>query len=337
MKGIKQAGLASRIRWTGLDGPGCGPPGFQLATGPQGWELECDKMKIKEFSIKDGQGFHLKDFDPGSTGGLAKSPAIEEEIAGNIGTLTKLQDVLYANNRYGVLVILQAMDAAGKDGIIKHIMSGLNPQGVQVTPFKVPSAEELDHDYLWRSHEHLPERGNIAIFNRSYYEDVLVVKVHRLAAQNMPEALVGKDLWEVRYRQLRDYERYMQENGIVVIKFFLYLSKEAQAQRLIERIDNPAKNWKFSAGDLEERQYWDHYQEAYQEMIQATATADAPWYIIPSDHKWFARLLVSEVMIKRLQALPLKYPELAAAEKAKLAEYRRQLTGETSDASASQV
>jgi PPK2 family polyphosphate:nucleotide phosphotransferase len=292
-------------------------------------ELERDMMKIKEYCVKEGQGFRLKDYDPGSTGGRAKSPKNEEAIAGNIETLAKLQDVLYANNRYGVLVILQAMDAAGKDGIIKHIMSGLNPQGVQVKPFKVPSAEELDHDYLWRSHEHLPERGNIAIFNRSYYEDVLVVKVHHLAAQNMPEALIGKDLWQMRYRQLRDFERYMHENGIVVIKFFLHLSKEEQARRLLERIDNPAKNWKFSAGDLQERQYWDHYQEAYEEMIQGTATETAPWYIIPADHKWYARLLVSEMMIRRLQDLPLQYPELGDEEKAKLAEYRQQLTGDT--------
>jgi PPK2 family polyphosphate:nucleotide phosphotransferase len=285
-------------------------------------------MKIKKYTVTDGKHFHLSDFDPGDTGKLSKSPKVESQIALNIEELAKLQDVLYADNKYGVLVILQAMDGAGKDGIIKHIMTGLNPQGVVVTPFKVPSAEELDHDYLWRSNEHLPERGNIAIFNRSYYEDVLVVKVHDLVVQNLPRELVGKDIWQIRYRQLRDYELYMHENGIVVIKFFLHLSKEEQTKRLLDRIDNPDKNWKFSPGDLNERQYWDHYQKAYEEMITATATEIAPWYIIPADHKWFTRLLASDVLIQRLKELPLQYPELSKDEKAKLADYRRQLAGE---------
>jgi PPK2 family polyphosphate:nucleotide phosphotransferase len=288
---------------------------------------EGGRMKIRPYCIRDGEDFHLRDIRTDDDGGLAKGQTIDEALARNIRELTQLQDVLFAHNKYGVLVILQAMDAAGKDGVIKHIMSGLNPQGVEVTPFKVPSAEELDHDYLWRSHEHLPERGNIAIFNRSYYEDVLVVKVHNLlAGQNLPEDLVQKDIWQERYRQLRDFERYMQENGIVVIKFFLHVSREEQAKRLLARIDDPDKNWKFSAGDLNERKYWQQYQEAYEEMIRATATASAPWYIIPADRKWYSRLLISEILVRRLKGLPLKYPGLGPEEKAALAGYRQELT-----------
>jgi PPK2 family polyphosphate:nucleotide phosphotransferase len=288
---------------------------------------EGDRMKIEKYCIRGNMDFHLCDIKTGDTSRLSRGPKAEEAIAGNILELTKLQDVLYAYNKYGVLVILQAMDAAGKDGIIKHIMSGLNPQGVQVTPFKVPSAEELDHDYLWRSHGHLPERGNIAIFNRSYYEDVLVVKVHNLLeSQNMPDDLVKKDIWQKRYRQLRDFEQYMSENGIVVMKFFLHISMEEQANRLLERIDNPDKNWKFSAGDLNEREFWTQYQNAYEEMIQATATVAAPWHVIPADHKWFARLLVSEILVQRLKELPIKYPALSPEDEAALAGFRKQLT-----------
>jgi len=283
-------------------------------------------MKIKQYCVNNGKDFNLGDFKTDDAGGKSKGTKVDAAIQQNVEALAKLQDVLYAHNKYGILVILQAMDAAGKDGAIKHIMSGFNPQGVEVTPFKVPSVEELDHDYLWRSHECLPERGSIAIFNRSYYEDVLVVKVHNLlASQNLPDNLVNQDIWQDRYRQLRDYERYMHENGIVVIKLFLHVSKEEQAKRLLERIDDPAKNWKFSAGDLNERKFWTQYQDAYAEMIQATATEHAPWYIIPADHKWYSRLLISEILVQVLKQLPLKYPELAEAEKAALAGYRQQL------------
>jgi len=286
-------------------------------------------MKIKNFRVSDQEGFHLAGFATDKTSGKSKGVKTEQELARNIEDLIQLQDVLYAHNKFGVLVILQAMDAAGKDGAIKHIMSGLNPQGVEVTPFKVPSAEELDHDYLWRSHEHLPERGNIAIFNRSYYEDVLVVKVHNLVEkQNLPEEVLDKDIWKERYRQLRDFERYMHENGIVVVKIFLHLSKKEQAQRLLDRIDNPDKNWKFSAGDLHERQYWQQYQDAYEEMIRETATEHAPWYIVPADRKWFSRLLISDILVQTLKKLPLAYPELSDEEKGKLAEYRQQLAEE---------
>ena len=286
-------------------------------------------MKIKNFRVSDQEEFHLADFSTDRTSGRSKGAKTEAELARNIEELVKLQDVLYAHNKFGVLVILQAMDAAGKDGAIKHIMSGLNPQGVEVTPFKVPSAEELDHDYLWRSHEHLPERGTIAIFNRSYYEEVLVVKVHNLVeSQNLPDHVVDKDIWQERYRQLRDFERYMHENGIVVVKIFLHLSKKEQAQRLLERIDNPDKNWKFSSGDLHERQYWQQYQDAYEEMIHETATEHAPWYIVPADRKWFARLLISDILVQTLQKLPLAYPQLSGEEQGKLFEYRQQLAEE---------
>jgi len=286
-------------------------------------------MKIKNFRVSDQEGFHLADFATDKTSGKTKGVKTEQELSRNIEELIKLQDVLYAHNKFGVLVILQAMDAAGKDGAIKHIMSGLNPQGVEVTPFKVPSAEELDHDYLWRSHEHLPERGNIAIFNRSYYEDVLVVKVHNLVEkQNLPDEVLDKDIWKERYRQLRDFEQYMHENGIVVVKIFLHLSKKEQAQRLLDRIDTPDKNWKFSAGDLHERQYWQQYQDAYEEMIRETATEHAPWYIVPADRKWFSRLLISDILVQSLKKLPLAYPELGEEEKGKLSDYRRQLAEE---------
>jgi PPK2 family polyphosphate:nucleotide phosphotransferase len=284
-------------------------------------------MKINQFRVSDGKDFHLNHIRTDEACGLSKGQMVEESTAQNILALARLQDVLYAHNKYGILIILQAMDAAGKDSTIKHIMGGLNPQGVEVTPFKVPSVEELDHDYLWRSHERLPERGNIAIFNRSYYEDVLVVKVRNLLeSQNMPAALVRGDIWQTRYRQLRDYEQYMHENGIVVIKLFLHLSKEEQTKRLLERIDNPDKNWKFSVSDLDERKFWNQYQDAYEAMIQATATENAAWYIVPSDHKWFSRLLISEILIQRLKQLPLQYPTLGTEEKAALAVYRKQLT-----------
>lgn len=240
-------------------------------------------MKIKNFRVSDQEEFHLADFSTDRTSGRSKGAKTEAELARNIEELVKLQDVLYAHNKFGVLVILQAMDAAGKDGAIKHIMSGLNPQGVEVTPFKVPSAEELDHDYLWRSHEHLPERGTIAIFNRSYYEEVLVVKVHNLVeSQNLPDHVLDKDIWQERYRQLRDFERYMHENGIVVVKIFLHLSKKEHA----------------------------------------------PWYIVPADRKWFARLLISDILVQTLKKMPLAYPELSEEEKSKLSEYRQQLAEE---------
>jgi PPK2 family polyphosphate:nucleotide phosphotransferase len=285
-------------------------------------------MKIKSFCFQGSKDFHLADFKTDASGGLAKGQKAEEALAANLAEMSHLQNMLYAHNRYGVLIILQAMDAAGKDSVIRHIMSGMNPQGVRVVPFKAPSTEELDHDYLWRVHDDLPERGSIAIFNRSYYEDVLVVRVHNLLiSQNMPKELISDEIWQTRYRQIRDFERYMQENGITVIKLFLHVSQKEQAGRLLERIDNPEKNWKFSVADLHERQFWGRYQDAYEDMIRETATDAAPWYVIPADRKWFARLLISEILVQRLKELPLKSPELSDEEKAKLQEYRQQLMG----------
>lgn len=289
-------------------------------------------MKTSEYRVMDAKGFSLVNFKTNDKGDLSKGHDVSQMLKDNIEEMQSLQNILYAHNKYGVLVILQGMDTAGKDSAIKHIMSGLNPQGVVVTPFKVPSAEELDHDFLWRSHEHLPQRGNIAIFNRSYYEDVLVVKVHDLLLEhNMPKQFVGQNVWKNRYRQIREYERYMYENGIQVIKFFLHISKDEQAEQFLDRINNPDKNWKFSAADLRERQYWDQYQSTYEEMIQQTAAEHAPWYIVPSDHKWFARLVISKVLLDHLRSLPLHYPELSEDEKNALSDYRKQLELELND------
>lgn len=286
-------------------------------------------MDISEYRITEGKGFHIKRAASDDTGGFKGKSHAESALDDNISALVDLQEKLYAHNQYGVLIILQAMDAAGKDGAIKHVMSGLNPQGVQVKAFKAPSAEELDHDYLWRSNTWLPARGNIAIFNRSYYEDVIVVKVHKLlTAANLPPALAGPGVWERRYRQIRDYERYLTENGIVVIKFFLNISRAEQGQRLLARIDDPMKNWKFSAADIHERQYWNQYMDTYEEMIRGTASGDAPWYIIPADHKWFSRLLISEILVKTLQKLPLAWPAVAPETHTAMAAFRKQLLGE---------
>jgi len=283
-------------------------------------------MNTKQFTITAGKGFKLSDIGPDFTNGKKKGTEVDIHIEENITEMSRLQEILYANNKYGILIILQAMDAAGKDGTIKHLMTGLNPQGVHVKSFKSPSAEELDHDYLWRSHQQLPERGNMAIFNRSYYEDVIVVKVHKmLGTENIPESLLGKDVWDERYRQLCDFEKYMYENGIIVVKFFLHISKEEQRKRLLERLDTPDKYWKFSAADLHERQYWSHYQNAYEDMICNTATEYAPWHIIPADHKWFSRLLISEILKETMEKLPIKYPPMSDTDKSALEGYRKQL------------
>jgi PPK2 family polyphosphate:nucleotide phosphotransferase len=284
-------------------------------------------MNTKQFTITAGKGFKLSDIGPDFTNGKEKSAEVDLHIEENIKEMARLQDILYAYNKYGILIILQAMDAAGKDGTIKHLMTGLNPQGVHVKSFKSPSAEELDHDYLWRSHQQLPERGNMAIFNRSYYEDVVVVKVHKmLGSENIPESLLGKDVWDERYRQLCDFEKYMYENGIIVLKFFLHISKEEQRKRLLERLDTPDKYWKFSAADLHERQYWSHYQDAYEDMICNTATEYAPWHIIPANHKWFSRLLISEILKETMEKLPIKYPPMSDSDKSDLEGYRKQLS-----------
>jgi PPK2 family polyphosphate:nucleotide phosphotransferase len=229
----------------------------------------------------------------------------------NIERMTELQAKLYAQDKYSLLIIFQAMDAAGKDGTIKHVMSGLNPQGTQVSSFKQPSKEELDHGYLWRINKALPERGRIGIFNRSHYEEVLVVRVHDLIKyQKIPDKFNNKNIWKQRYEQINNFEEYLYENGIVVIKFFLHISKEEQKKRFLERIEDQAKNWKFSSGDIEERKYWDEYQKVYQEAIFATSKKNSPWYIIPADKKWFARLAVSEIIVREMKKLKPDYPKL---------------------------
>ncbi len=283
------------------------------------------------FRVTNGNKFHLKDIDPDDTLGLKSEdkPRAKEALAMGVEVLAEMQDMLYAQDRWGVLLIFQAMDAAGKDGAIKHVMSGVNPQGCQVYSFKSPSAEDLDHDYLWRCMRCLPNRGHIGIFNRSYYEETLVVRVHPefLEKQKLPPELVTKDIWKERFQDIRSFERYLTRNGFVVCKFFLHVSKKEQKRRFLERAENPEKYWKFSASDMAERAYWDQYQKAYEDMIQHTATKDAPWYVVPADNKWFTRVVVAAAVIDTLVSLDLHYPkvgkdklkELAAAKRALLA------------------
>ena len=252
-----------------------------------------------------------------------------ERLDKNIEKLEELQAKLYAESKYGIVILIQAMDTAGKDGAIKHVMSGLNPQGTRVFSFKQPSAEELRHDYLWRANNHLPERGQIGIFNRSYYEEVLIVRVHNLIQhQNIPEKLINDDIWKERYRQINDYERYLTENGFVVIKLFLHISKEEQKQRLLDRIDDKSKNWKFSEADLLEREYWETYMECYEKMLENTNTSHNPWYIVPGDKKWFARLAISEIIVKQLEKLDLAFPQLDSKQKEALEVCKKKLLEE---------
>jgi PPK2 family polyphosphate:nucleotide phosphotransferase len=266
------------------------------------------------YRITNGRGFRLKDIDPDDTGDLksADKPRAKESLAIGVEALATLQDMLYAQDRWAVLLIFQAMDGAGKDGAIKHVMSGVNPQGCQVASFKAPSAEDLDHDYLWRCQKHLPERGRIGIFNRSYYEEVLVVRVHPeiLTKQKLPLKLCGNRVWRDRYQDIRSFERYLDRNGVVVRKFFLHLSRKEQERRFLERLDNPEKNWKFSSADAEERTHWKNYMAAYEGMIRNTATRRAPWYVVPADNKWFTRVIVAAAIIDALASLDLAYPEV---------------------------
>jgi len=244
-----------------------------------------------------------------------------------VEALAQLQDMLYAQDSWAVLLIFQAMDAAGKDGTIKHVMSGINPQGCEVTSFKAPSPEDLDHDYLWRCAKHLPARGHIGIFNRSYYEETLVVRVHpeMLERQKIPPELVGKDIWKERFKDIRGFERYLTRNGVVVRKFFLHVSKKEQRRRFLERLENPEKNWKFSASDLKEREFWDDYMEAYEDMIRHTATEDAPWYVVPADNKWFTRVVVAAAVVSTLGSLDLAYPKVGSEKLKALAAAKRAL------------
>ncbi len=282
-----------------------------------------------DLKISPGKEFILKDFATDLTDSFSSKKEANKHLAKNIRKMKELQDMLYAHNQYSILLIFQAMDTAGKDGAIKHVMSGLNPQGTQVRSFKVPTDEELNHDYLWRINKHLPERGNIGIFNRSYYEEVLVVKVHNLLKyQLIPKELVREDIWEQRYRQIRDYEQYLSENGTIILKFFLHISKDEQKNRLLQRIDTPSKNWKFSEGDIKERQYWDQYQKCYEETIIATSTENAPWYVVPSDKKWFARLSISKIIVEKLSSLHLSYPTLEPGKIEELDNCKNQLLAE---------
>ena len=269
----------------------------------------------RPFRVTKGKDFRLKDVDPDDTLDFTKEehkPAAKEALALGVAALADLQDKLYAQDKWAVLLIFQAMDAAGKDGAIKHVMSGLNPQGCQVYSFKSPSAEDLDHDYLWRCMKCLPNRGHIGIFNRSYYEEVLVVRVHPgfLAKQKLPPELVGKNIWDERFEDIRNFEQYLTRNGVVVRKFFLHVSKKEQKRRFLERIDDPLKNWKFSSNDANERDFWDDYMQAYEEMIQETATKHAPWYVVPADNKWFTRVVVAAAVIEALVDLNLAYPQV---------------------------
>ena len=286
-------------------------------------------MNIQNYCCDGSKIFSPQHFDTADTAEFASKNAAAVRLSANIERMAALQDRLYAENKEAVLIIFQAMDAAGKDGAIKHVMRGMNPQGISVHSFKQPTSEELDHDYLWRAMRVLPNRGNIGIFNRSYYEDVLVVKVHELYKNiSLPARCLGNDLFQRRYRQIVDFERYLDENGIRVVKFFLHISKDEQKKRFLERIDDPDKNWKFSQSDIEERTYWDDYQTAYADAINATATKTAPWYIIPSDKKWFARLLISEIIVQTLEAINPQYPELPSDKAALLSACREQLLNE---------
>jgi len=270
--------------------------------------------------------------DPGDTLGLksADKPRAKEALAEGVGVLSELQDKLYAQDKWAVLLIFQAMDAAGKDGAIKHVMSGVNPQGCQVASFKSPSAQDLDHDYMWRCQKELPERGRIGIFNRSYYEEVLVVRVHPeiLEKQRIPPECLGDDLWKKRYKDIRSFERYLGHNGVVIRKFFLHLSRKEQKKRFLARIDDPAKNWKFSSADAAERRCWKDYMGAYEEMIRNTATGNAPWYVVPADNKWYTRLIVASVVVDTLASLNLRYPKVGADKRRELAAARKALLAE---------
>ena len=272
------------------------------------------------FCVDSGKHFKLKDFDPGDTGHWRSEEHATKALVEGIQRMADLQDRLYAQDEWSLLLIFQAMDAAGKDGAINHVMSGVNPQGCQVYSFKAPSEKELQHDFLWRTTRDLPERGHIGIFNRSYYEEVLVVRVHSaiLKSQKLPPSLVTRKIWDERFEDIRGFERHMARSGTVIRKFFLHLSRKEQKKRFLKRLEEPEKNWKFSAADIHERKYWDDYQDAYEDMIRNTATKHAPWYVVPADNKWFSRLVISTVIVDALESLQLEYPKVDAAQRKEL-------------------
>jgi PPK2 family polyphosphate:nucleotide phosphotransferase len=291
--------------------------------------IKAARKAAAPYRVSDGKGFRLRDVDPADIGAFSRNGKEHAEAVLRTGVeaLSHLQDRLYAQDRWSLLLIFQAMDAAGKDSAIKHVMSGVNPQGCQVASFKTPSSEELDHDFLWRCQRHLPERGRIGIFNRSYYEEVLVVRVHPelLARQKTPQELVTDRIWQERFEDIRTFERYISRNGCVVRKFFLHVSRKEQKRRFLERLDRPEKNWKFSAADVAERARWRDYMRAYQEAIRETATRDSPWFVVPADHKWFTRVIVAAAVIDALGSLELEYPTLDAAQREELAKARKDL------------
>jgi PPK2 family polyphosphate:nucleotide phosphotransferase len=288
--------------------------------------MKIDKLG-KAYRVESGKHFRLKDFDPADTGHCPSKEYAEEALVQGVARTAELQDMLYAQDNWAVLLIFQAMDAAGKDGAISHVMSGVNPQGCQVYSFKVPTEIELQHDFLWRTTCSLPERGHIGIFNRSYYEEVLVVRVHPkiLKSEKTPPSLVGKNIWDERFEDIRCFERHMSRSGTVIRKFFLHLSKKGQKQRFLARLDHPEKNWKFSAADIRERKCWDDYQDAYENMIRNTASEEAPWYVVPADNKWFTRLVVSTVLVDTLESLKLSYPKVDPATRKELEAAKREL------------
>jgi PPK2 family polyphosphate:nucleotide phosphotransferase len=282
------------------------------------------------YRVNGEEKFRLKDFDPADTGKLHDKESATELLDDGVKLFSRMQEKLYAQDRWSLLIILQAMDAAGKDSIVKHVMSGVNPQGCDVHSFKAPSPEELDHDYLWRAHKVIPERGKIGIFNRSYYEEVLVVRVHQqiLASQKLPESVVTKNIWEERFEEIRRFERYLTRNGVVILKFFLNVSRGEQKKRFLERLEDSKKNWKFSMADVKERGYWKDYQAAYEDMIRNTATKYAPWYIVPADNKWYTRLIVASAIIETLDNLHLRFPDADKAIKKELQKIKASLLAE---------
>ena len=282
---------------------------------------------VKRYRIADNKQFRLAEIGPADTWKLKSKDQAAEWLEKGVARLTELQEELYAQNQWALLLIFQAMDAAGKDGTIKQVMSGVNPQGCEVTSFKVPSAEELQHDFMWRTTKRLPERGRIGIFNRSYYEEVLVVRVHPelLPGEKLPPSLITKHIWRERFEDINAFERFLTRNGVIVRKFFLHLSKQEQRERLLSRLEQPEKQWKFSLDDIRERQKWGSYMRAYEEMIRNTATECAPWYVVPADHKWFTRLVVAEVIVEALESLELSYPKVSRAKRKELAAVRTAL------------
>jgi PPK2 family polyphosphate:nucleotide phosphotransferase len=284
----------------------------------------------RSYRVTDGRNFRLKDFDPADTANVQSKEHATALLEGGRARLSRLQEKLYAQDRWGLLLIFQAMDAAGKDGTIKHVMSGVNPQGCQVYSFKAPSPEELDHDFMWRTNRCLPERGRIGVFNRSYYEETLVVRVHPaiLVNQKLPSSLVTRRIWHERFEDISAFERYATRNGIAIRKFFLHVSKEAQRRRFLRRLELPAKNWKFSTADVKERSHWKDYMDAYEDMIRNTSSDYAPWYVVPADHKWFARLVVGAAIVDALEGMRLAFPSIDREKRKELAAVRRALESE---------